>query len=299
MTSSRPLSRRAFLRRGVALGAAPLLAATGSPTAPPRPRLRLKKAVKLGMVQEGATLLDKFALLRDLGFDGVEPDSPSRLDTEELLAAKAKSGIEVHGVVDSVHWDKPFSHPDAAVRAAAAAALRTAIGDAKAWGASTVLVVPAVVDKEVRYDQAWERSVAEIRQVLPDAERAGVRLAFENVWNHFLLSPLEFARFVDAFDSPWVGAYFDPGNVVKYGWPAHWVRILGRRILKLDVKGYSHAAQFAAEIGDDDCDWPAVRAALADVGYGGWATAEVAGGDRKRLAEIAARMDRVLGAQPP
>ena len=293
------LSRRDFVRTtAAALVAGPVATASPSPSsAPPPPRrARFKKAVKLGMVQDGATLRDKLALLKDLGFAGVEPDSPNDLDRVELLAARDATGVEIIGVVDSVHWGKPFSHPDAAVRAEGVAALRTAIGDAKAYGASSVLVVPAVVNAEVGYDQAWERCTAEIRKVLPDAAAAGVQLAFENVWNNFLLSPLEFARFVDQFDSPWARVHFDIGNVVKYGWPQHWIRILGKRIAKLDVKGYSHKVQFAAEIDDCDVDWAAVRAALAEVGYQGWATAEVDGGGRQRLADIAARMDRALNA---
>ncbi len=292
-------TRRHFL----AQASAAALAAACAPAVslPRRPAERIRKAVKLGMVGEGETLRDKFALLKDLGFDGVELSSPG--DLEGVLEARDATGIVIHGVVDSAHWRSPLSHPDGQVRATGRAALETALTDAHAWGASTVLLVPGIVNAEVGYDAAWERSTEEIRRCLPLARELSVKIALENVWNHFLLSPLEAARYVDQFDDDHVGWYFDVGNVVNHGWPDQWIRILSHRILKLDVKEYSRSkrdaegpwAGFAVEIGEGDCDWPAVREALSEVGFGGWATAEVGGGDRARLADIARRMDRVLG----
>ena len=263
---------------------------------------RLKKAVKFGMVKENLSILEKFKLLKKLGFDGVEMDSPSELDQKEVLRARDESGLPIPGVVDSVHWRKTLSDPDPNVRAQGLEGLMTALADAKAYGATTVLLVPAVVNKEVSYDEAYKRSQAEIRKAFPLAEKNGVKVAIENVWNQFLLSPLEFAGYIDSFESPWIGAHFDVGNVVTYGWPEHWIRILGHRILKLDIKEYSREkrdkegpwAGFRVKIGDGDCDWPAVTKALADIGYEGWATAEVPGGGSERLREIANRMDRIL-----
>jgi hexulose-6-phosphate isomerase len=263
----------------------------------------IRKAVKIGMVGVDGTLQEKFALLRAIGFDGVELDSPSDLELADVLAAKEATGLEIPGVVDSVHWSKPLSHPDAAVRAEGRTGLETALRDCAAYGGTTALLVPAVVNADVGYDEAWERSTAEIRAVLPVAKEAGVRIALENVWNSFLLSPLEAARYVDQFESDAIGWHFDVGNVVNYGWPDQWIRILGHRILKLDVKEYSRKLRddeglwkgFGVEIGDGDCDWPAVRAALDEIGYAGWATAEVSGGDEARLRDIKARMDAVLG----
>ena len=146
----------------------------------------------------------------------------------------------------------------------------------------------------------------EIRRVLPLAQELGIKILFENVWNQFLLSPLEAARYVDEFESPIVGWYFDVGNVVNYGWPEQWVRILGKRIGKLDVKEFSRKKRneqglwkgFDVEIGDGDCNWPEVMKALDEVGFQGWATAEVRGGDAARLQDIAERMDRVLASKP-
>ncbi|MDE2956843.1 MAG: sugar phosphate isomerase/epimerase [Bacteroidota bacterium] len=263
----------------------------------------IRKAVKFGMVEEeGMSILEKFQLLNDLGFDGVEMDSPSSLDRDEVIAARDAVGLPIHGVVDSVHWQKTLSDADPAVRAEGVAGLRTALDDAAAYGASTVLLVPAVVNKNVSYADAYTRSQAEIRKVLPMAEELGVRIAIENVWNMFLLSPLECARYVDEFETDAIGWYFDVGNIVNYGWPEHWIRTLGHRILKLDIKEYSRSkrdqegpyAGFRVPLGEGDCDWPEVVKALDDIGYEGWATAEIAGGDTERLREIAERMNRIL-----
>ena len=294
------MKRREFLTGIGALSATAVLPQLPFGNAPRAPEF--KKAVKIGMVGEGATLTEKFLLLRELGYDGVELDSPSGLKLDEVLAAKEASGLPVHGVVDSAHWSQPFSSPDPAVRAEGAKALETALRDAKAYGASTVLVVPAVVSKQVSYAQAWERAHAEIARFVPLAEELGVAIAFENVWNNFLLSPTEAARWVDSFGSKAVGAYFDVGNVLRYGWPEHWIEALGPRILKVDVKGYSRKKMndeglwkgFDVEIHDGDCDWPAVTAALRAHGYAGWFTAEVGGGKRDRLARIAADLDRIF-----
>lgn len=263
-----------------------------------------KKAVKIGMVAGDLSLVGKFKLLKELGYDGVELDSPSSLARDEVLAARDESGLPIHGVVDSAHWKDHLGHPDPAVRARGVEALKTAIRDSHTYGGDSVLLVPAVVNAEISYADAYARSQAAIREALPLAEELGIRIALENVWNHFLLSPLETARYLDELDSPMCGAYFDVGNIVNYGWPEQWIRILGKRIVKLDIKEYSRTRRnneglwkgFDVPIGEGDCNWPAVCQALDEIGFRGWATAEVPGGDRARLADIAARMDRVLVA---
>jgi hexulose-6-phosphate isomerase len=268
--------------------------------------LKLKKAVKIGMVGgevKDRPLAEKFALLKKIGYDGVELDSPNQLDAKDVLAAIEKTGLPVHGVVDSVHWNQTLSDPNPAVRKQGLDALKTALHDAKAYGASTVLLVPAVVSKEVYYADAYARSQAEIRKAIPVAEELGVKILLENVWNNFLLSPLEEARFIDELESPFVGAYFDVGNIVRYGWPQHWIAVLQKRIGKLDIKGFSREKMqkeglwkgFDVEIGDDDCDWPEVCAELKKIGYtDGWATAEVGGGGEERLTKILERMRKNL-----
>ncbi len=265
-------------------------------------RPKLKKAVKFGMIEEDMTILEKFELLKRLGFDGVEMDSPSDLDTDEVVAARDASGLPIHGVVDSVHWRQTLSDADPAVREAGLDGLKIALNDAFAFGASTVLLVPAVVNKDVSYDDAYSRSQAEIRKVLPMASDLGVKIAIENVWNRFLLSPLEAARYVDEFESDSIGWYMDIGNIVTFSWPEQWIRILGHRVLKLDIKEYSRTkrdeegpyAGFRVKLGEGDCNWPEVLKAVDDIGYNGWATAEIPGGDATRLEEIATRMNRIL-----
>jgi len=293
-------TRRTFLRgAGAAAAGLPLLGAR--PPARPRGR-KIRKALGLGMVQAEGSLEEKFRLLREIGFEGVELDRPSALDAEEILAAMKATGLRVAGVVDSLHWKKPLSHPDPAVRGEGRAALEAALRDCKRFGGTSVLLVPGIVDAEVAYDQAWRRSQAEIRKVLPLAEELEVPIAVENVWNQFLLSPLEAARYVDSFGSEWIGWHFDIGNVINYGWPEQWIRILGRRILKLHVKDYSRKKRndeglwkgFQVKLGEGDADWPAVRQALDEIGYDGWASAEVAGGGRDRLQDVSQRIDRLL-----
>jgi L-ribulose-5-phosphate 3-epimerase len=305
------ISRRQFMQTsGAAVTAGSIVASSiaaprsqDSITTHPAPHA-IRKAVKYGMVVGDSSMLEKFSLLRRLGFDGVELDSPNDFALDQVIHARDESHLAIHGVVDSRHWRDTLSDPDPAVRARGIAALETALRDAKAYGATTVLLVPAVVNKNVSYADAYARSQEEIRRVLPLAEELGITIAFENVWNSFLLSPLEAARYVDEFESPNVGWYFDVGNVVNYGWPEQWVRILGRRIVKLDIKEYSRKKRneeglwkgFNVELLEGDCDWPAVMAALDEIGYEGWATAEIAGGGEQRLREIAGRMDRIIAS---
>lgn len=261
----------------------------------------MKKAVKIEMVKEGGTLEEKFRLLRTLGYDGVELPSPNAWSVEEVVAASKASGLPVHGVVCSEHWKSPLNDSNPEVRAKCVAAIREAIADAKAYGASSVLVVPAVVGKDRPYDEAWRLSRVELLKVIPDAEAAGIDIAFENVWNNFLLSPREAAAYVDSFESDRVGWYLDVGNLVAYGWPEQWIRVLGPRVMKVDVKEYSRTkldqegrwAGFDVLLLEGDCDWPAVMTALREIGFDGWMTAEIGGGDRAWLTDVATRMDRI------
>ena len=265
-------------------------------------KVRIKKSLKFGMVQEEISIEEKFRLLKDLGFDGVEMDSPNELDNREIVAARDKAGLEIPGVINSVHWKSPLSSPDPKVRKECFDSMITALKDCKAYGGTTVLLVPGVVNADVSYEDAYIRSQQEIRNLVPYAKETGVKIAIENVWNNFLLSPLEAAKFIDEINSPMVGWYFDIGNIVRYGWPEQWIRTLNRRILKLDVKEYSREKQrnegvskgFDVELTEGDCNWPAVNLAIDDIGYEGWASAEVPGGDRKRIEQISMLMDKIF-----
>jgi L-ribulose-5-phosphate 3-epimerase len=268
------------------------------------PPAMVKKSLKWGMVKEDLSIMDKFKLLKDLGYDGVELDSPDKLDMKEVLAARDKTGLELPGTVNSMHWKLPLSDPDPKKREECVKSIEKALWDTKAYGGTTVLVVPGVVNANVSYGEAYERSQAEIRKLLPVTEKTGVKIAFENVWNQFLLSPLEAARYVDEFKHPMVGWYFDVGNVLRYSWPVSWIEGLNKRILKLDLKEFSFKKQndeglwkgFQVEFFEGDCNWPEVNKALQKIGYSGWASAEVSGGDRKRLLTIREKMDEIFKA---
>lgn len=256
-------------------------------------RFAWKKAFMLG--QTSGDLVPTFRMLKDAGFEGVEMLAPNEFKTEDVIKARDATGIVIHGVSGSRHWAKPLSDPNPAVVAEGLAAIRLEIADIKAYGGDTVLLVPAVVTKEVSHRQARERSQAAIKQLLPHAEKAGIVIAIEEVWNRFLLSAPEFAEYVDSFQSPWVKAYFDVGNVVEYGFPQEWIRELGNRIVKVHIKEYGKPKRFDYKLGEGEIDWPAVKQALQDVGYAGWVTAEVPMGDAANLKDVVARMDRILG----
>jgi L-ribulose-5-phosphate 3-epimerase len=268
------------------------------PQSPQVKRPKLRKAVKYDMIGIDGTVEQKLELVKSLGFEGVEIDSPLEIDRAAVVAAAKKTGIVVHGVIDAEHWQKRFSDPDEKVRAHAVETLQHAIDDAYTYGATTVLVVPGkVTGKDTEnYDQVWKRSHEEIAKMVPYAKAKGVRIAIEVVWNDFITKPEELARYVDEFGDPTVGAYFDCSNMVKYGVPdAEWIRKLGKRLLKFDFKGYSKAKGWVG-IGEGDEDWPAILQALGEIGYDGWATAEVDSGGREHLADVKKRMDSILGS---
>ena len=253
------------------------------------------------MIGEEGSVMEKFQLVKSLGFDGIELDSPDDLNDSEILEAKEKTGLEIPGLVNSVHWKQTLSDPDPAVRQQCVDATIAGLHRCKKLGGTTVLLVPAVVKSDVFYEDAYLRSIEEIHKILPTAKETGVKIAIENVWNNFLISPVEARDYIDQFESAYIGWYMDIGNVVRYGWPSHWIKTLGHRVLKVDIKDYSREKQrnegiwegFKVKLGDGDADWPAVNKALAEIGYSGWGSAEVPGGDRNRLQEISERMDKL------
>jgi len=299
------MNRKKFIKTsigiaGVSMVSPTVLAKSTKTSLQQKPQI--KKSLKYSMVKEELSIEEKFRMLKDLGFDGVEMDSPNELNNSEIIVARDKSGLEIPGVINSVHWKSPLSHPDAAVRKACFDSMVTALNDCKEYGGTTVLLVPGVVSADISYEDAYIRSQNEIRKLIPYAEKTGIKIAIENVWNNYLISPLEAARYLDEINSPMVGWYFDIGNIVRYGWPEHWIRTLNKRILKLDVKEYSREKQrnegvwkgFDVELAEGDCNWPVVIEALTDIGYSGWASAEVPGGDRKRLEKISLLMDKIF-----
>ena len=256
------------------------------------PRRRL--AVKWGMIDIEGTPAERFRLCKDLGFDGVELISPADFPIESLRKASRATRMPIHGVVNDRHWEVRLSAADPATREEGRAVLERAVCDTRALGGHSVLLVPGVVNDEATHEQVWSRSIAEIRRVLPLAASLGVRVLIENVWNGFCETPEQMRDYLDDVGSPWVGAYYDVGNSQKFSPSERWIRVLGSRIVKLDIKDWGVEAGFC-EIGYGDVNWAGVREALQEIGFAGWCTAEVSGGGPERLAEVARRMKGVLG----
>lgn len=252
------------------------------------------------------SLLQQFQMLAEAGFQGAEPESG--LNRDEVLRAKEESGLEIPSVVVSTHWGSPLTHPDPAVRQTGMDGVITALHDADAYGASVILLVPGIVNEEVSYETVYRRSQEQIRELIPLAEKLGVVIAIENVWNRFLMSPLEAARYVDEFESPFVKWYMDVGNVINYGYPEQWIRILGDRIAVVHIKEFSRQKRddeglwqgFRVNLTEGDNNWPGIMNALRETGYSGYAIAEQSYKEEGVLPEqwlkehVSERMDEIL-----
>ncbi len=309
-------SRRSFLQTtGMALAASTMtssitgavasgfspLSAVSSEAVPHALKGRLYKTLKIGMVKVPGTLTEKFRAVKAAGFDGIEMDAPG-MDVEETKKAIAESGLPVDGTVNSTHWQIRHTDADAAVRAKALDSLKGALKATHDVGGHTTLLVIGH-GKDGSEDDNWKRSVDSIAKAIPLAAELGVHIAIENVWNHFLYdhegdatqTADKFVKYVDELNSPWVGMQFDIGNHWKYGSMGGWIRQLGRRVVKLDVKGFSRAEDKFTPIGEGDIDWADVRSALHEINFYGWVAAEVGGGDAAYLKDVASQMDRVFG----
>ncbi len=305
MPDNNYFSRRSFIQSTVGLAVASPWLAGSQVFAAEEPsgylKGRLLKTLKIGMVKVEGSLTDKFKAAKAAGFQGIELNLPGT-DLDSAKAAIAESGLRVDGSVCSKHWDIRHTSASAEERAEALRILKQALLDTNALGGNTVLLVVGH-GKDGAENEIWERSVENISKALPLASELGVRIAVENVWNHFLYdhegpetqTADKLVRYIDDFNSPWVGMQFDIGNHWKYGSMGGWIRTLGKRIVKLDLKGFSRKEDSFTKIGEGDLDWADVRLALAEIQYAGWAAAEVRGGGPERLQEISANMDRVFG----
>lgn len=294
------LTRRQFVKTAmtVAAAAAVFPSVAQAATSPARD---LKKGIMWGTVGVKGTVAEKMKAVKEAGFDGAEMSS--HMDVEEVLRARDEVGLEIPSVCCSHHWAKPLTHADPAVRAESVEATKQALREAKRYGATSILLVPGTVTKETNYADAYRLSQEGLRKLIPTAEETGVKIAVENVWNHFLLSPLEAARFLDELNSPMVGWHFDAGNIVNYGWPEQWIRILGKRILKVHVKEFSRSKRdkeglwkgFGVGLMEGDVDWPVVMKALDSIGYTGWAITEQGGGGTPEgLKDLADRLSKII-----
>ena len=265
-----------------------LSAQEGKPEVKPQNRGKIYKAVKLGR----NTNREHLEKIRSLGFDGVEPLAPGFQDPQGLVQMCKSLGLRVHGVVDAVHWKQRLSSPNEETREAGIKGLEDAIRAASDIGAGSVLLVPGrVTGEEESHDHVWKRSIEGIRAVLPLATRLDIRILLETVWNGFCETPELFRDYLDEINSPWVGAYYDIGNMQKFRASHEWIRILGTRTIKLDVKDWGVKNGFC-RLGEGDVDWKAVRTELDKIGFTGWATRE---GRDKDIEDTAKLMNELLG----
>jgi len=253
----------------------------------------MKKSISIWSF-EGGTIEGNMDIAKKAGFDGIELalDEKGRTgleaDPADLLKIKEyadKIGLALPSVASGLYWSYPFTSADESIREKAVQIAEKQLEMAKALGADTILVVPGAVDVPwvpnfdvVSYDVAYDRALAALNRIKSKAEALKIHIGIENVWNQFLLSPLEMRDFIDKIGSPYVGAYFDVGNVVFSGRPEQWIRILGKRIRKVHFKDYRAnpgGLNCFVDLLCGDVNWPQVMAAFKEIGYDDWATAEM------------------------
>jgi hexulose-6-phosphate isomerase len=308
----RRASRREFLKSSVTAGCAAglggdlseYMAAAGvsmpdaaSTTTSSSAPLLVKKGVLMEMLPENLSYADRFKLARAVGFELVQaPTEPDERKAEEIKRAADGANIRIDSVMNMDHWKFPLSSNDSAVQGKSLAGMRTSLYNAKLWGSDAVLLVPGVVNPETSYRDVWTRSQEEIRKLIPLAEDLKLVIAIEEVWNKFLLSPLEMASYIDEFRSPWIKAWFDVGNVLLYGYPQDWIRTLGKRIVKVHLKDFKRREDGYdwVNLGEGDVDWTAVRQAFTEIGYSGSVVTELEQGDESYLRDVSNRVDRLV-----
>ncbi len=310
-----PISRRTF----ATTAAAAVLAAAGPrPTAadestqaavalplPPSPDRGLLFSCKYSMTK-GPSVESRLATAREAGMDGVDFDDAGAVTLDQLRRDSASTGVFIHNTIHGAHWKQTLTSPDEAVRSAARANLEHCIRLSHAVGGSGVLLV---IGTSKDGPDGPDRARQEIAKTIPLAASLGQRILFENVWNGLFYDPeggrrqsaRPFVDYIDSFESPWVGAFFDLGNHARYGDVAAWIRELGPRIVKLDIKGYSNTKADTEGVGKGfvditagDIDWAPIRGALRDIGFTGWVSAEVPGGDVGRLRDVLGQMKNAL-----
>ncbi len=307
------LNRRQFLERSVSvtLGAAALgKSLSASEGSSPAGRVQagspgpLKKALCIGVLPKELSIMDKFKLTKATGFEGIEPNTINKAeDVNQYKEAAQATGIKIHSIMNSDHWQYPLTDNDPAVVQKCVDGIKTSLQNAKDLGADAILLVPGVVTAQVRYADAYTRSQKQIRDLLPLAADLRVKIAIENVGNRFLLSPLEFVRYIDEINSPYLQGYFDIGNIARSGFPQDWIRTFGKHLVKVHIKAMEPGREVAKfdpkDRRTEGIDWIDVRKALSDIGYQGWVTAEVRSGDEAYLRELSARMDKFFAGESP
>ena len=286
--------RRDFLKATAGVVAGVGLLQTGRPLYGRSESTKLLKACQFVMLPKDLSDAKKFALAKRCGFDGIEHSPMDALGAARDFGALARqAGVPIHSISYG-GWGAPLSDPRPEVVDKGLAGMEAALRSAKALGAEVVLLVPAVVTEEVGYAQAYSRSQKNIRKLLPLAAELEVTIAVENVWNKFLLSPVEFARYIDEFDSTWLRAYVDVGNMILFGFAQDWLRTVGRRIIRIHLKDFRRKGSEWTNLLDGDVNWPQVRKALAEIGYRSYLTTELRAGDEAYLTDLASRIDKII-----
>ena len=253
----------------------------------------MKKAIS-GWCFPGKSVNESMAEAKAAGFDGIEltleESGETGLDSTpakwaEIRAYADEIGLSIHSVATGLLWSYPLTSDDEEVREKGIKVVEKQLDMAETFGADAILIIPGAVDarfipnfKPVPYDTAYERAFAAVMRLKEKAEAKKVHIGVENVWNMFLMSPLEMREFIDKIGSPYVGVYFDVGNVVATGFPEDWIRILGKRIRKVHFKDYRISVgglDGFVDLLSGDVNWPAVMDAFREVGYDGWVTAEM------------------------
>jgi L-ribulose-5-phosphate 3-epimerase len=316
------MNKHSFSRRGFLTAAATTTvglslprahaAEANAPAAPvirPPEGKRVFIACKLGMIAKEAggtklSLVDRLRMAGEAGFDGVDFDEAGSFTPEQARAAVQESRVFVHNAINHAHWNQRLTSEKEEERAKGRENVAHCLRVSHAAGGSGILLVVGRGD-DGQESAAEERARTEIKKVLPLAASLGQMILVENVWNKMMYdhdkgpeqTPERFIKFVDSFKSPWVGMYYDIGNHWKYGQPREWLHAFGHRCVKLDIKGFSRAKSKFVDITseDDDLPWADVQKGLKEIGFAGWATAEVGGGDVKRLTLVRQQMQKALG----
>lgn len=316
--SSSSLPRRSFFAAGAAAAGLAVASSTNSAYAeetkpgafisPPTGK-RILLSCKLGMIAKKAegkdlSLVERLKLAAAAGFDGVDFDEAGSFTPEQARTAVQESGVFVHNAINHAHWGKRLTSANEEDRNQGVKNIEHCLRVAHAAGGSGVLIVVGRGDDGTE-DECNDRARKEIQKLIPLAASLGQPILFENVWNKLHYdhdkppeqSPQKFIDFVDSFNSPWVGMYYDIGNHWKYGQPREWLKAFGRRAVKLDVKGFSRAMNKFVDItsADDDLPWDEVRKGLDEIGFTGWTTAEVGGGGLERLTTVRQQMQKAFG----
>jgi L-ribulose-5-phosphate 3-epimerase len=295
------MDRRDFVKT-TALGAVSTILPKESVISSPAPGGELKKAVLINMFPKEMSYLDRFKLAVDSGFEGVEAQTiTEQKEAEEIKEASIKTRLPIHSVMNMGHWDWPLSSPNQDDVTKSLQRMEISLRNAKLWGAETVLLVPAVVRPDTTYTQAWQRSQQQIKKLIPLAKELGVVIAIEEVWNKFLLTAPDMVRYVDDFKSPWIKAYCDVGNMVFYGYPQEWIRVLGKRIVRFHLKDFDTRTRQFVPLLEGSIDWKEVRKAIGEIGYSGFLTVELSAkpeelkdGHPAYLREVVKRVDRIF-----